>query len=116
MVSSLLARWERTVGAAHPAWWGYAAALCSVALVSGAIALIERGVRIANISMLYLIAVLAIATLFGSGPAVLASLAAFLTFDFFFVHPRYTFTVGDPEEWVALLLFLATAVITGQLA
>lgn len=72
--------------------------------------------HLANISMLYLIAVLAVAAGFGSGPAILASVAAFLAFDFFFTEPYYTFTVADPTEWVALLLFLATAVITGQLA
>src|SRR3972149_6322724 len=72
--------------------------------------------HIANVSMLYLIAVLATAVAFGRGPAILASVAAFLTFEFFFVEPYYTFAVTDPEEWIALLVFLATAVITGQLA
>jgi two-component system sensor histidine kinase KdpD len=66
--------------------------------------------------MLYLVAVLATAVIFGSGPAVVASIASFLVFNFFFVEPIHTFTVADPAEWVALLLFLATAVITGQLA
>src|SRR5439155_24051768 len=69
-----------------------------------------------NISMLYLIAVLATASAFGRGPAVLASVGAFLTFNWFFVEPRFTLVVSDPEEWVALLLFLLTAGITGQLA
>jgi K+-sensing histidine kinase KdpD len=31
-------------------------------------------------------------------------------------EPRYTFFVADPDEWLALLLFLLTAVVTGQLA
>jgi two-component system sensor histidine kinase KdpD len=46
----------------------------------------------------------------------LAAVLAFLAFDFFFVPPVYTLTVSDPEEWVALLLFLLTAFVTGQLA
>ncbi len=71
---------------------------------------------IANISMLYLIAVLAIAVAYGSWPAVVASVLAFLAFDFFFVEPVHTFTVSDPEEWISLLLFLLTAIVTGQLA
>jgi two-component system sensor histidine kinase KdpD len=95
---------------------GYAAALAMVALVSVGISLVVGRAQIANISMLYLIAVLATAVLFGSGPAVVASVAAFLVFNYFFVEPVHTFAVANPAEWVALLLFLATAIITGQLA
>lgn len=95
---------------------GYAAALASVAAVSVLISLVEQYAHLANISMLYLIAVLATATAFGSGPAVLAAVAAFLTFNWFFVHPVHTLTVAEPSEWVTLILFLVTAVVTGQLA
>lgn len=66
--------------------------------------------------MLYLIVVLATAVTFGRGPAIMASVAAFLTFDWFFIQPLHTFTISDPAEWIALILFLLTAVITGQLA
>jgi two-component system sensor histidine kinase KdpD len=97
-------------------WLGYGAALGAVALVSVFIGLVLGRVPIANISMLYLLAVLAVAVAFGSWPAVVASVAAFLAFDFFFVEPVHTFTVSDPEEWLSLLLFLLTAIVTGQLA
>jgi two-component system sensor histidine kinase KdpD len=100
----------------NPSWLGYAFACVAVTLVSVAIAVLPGALRIVNISMLYLIAVLATAVAFGSGPAVAASVLAFLIFDWFFVEPIHQFTVADPEEWVALLLFLATAVVTGQLA
>ena len=95
---------------------GYVVALGLTAIVTGAIAAIEQIADVANISMLYLFAVMASAIAFGSGPAILSSIAAFLVFDFFFVAPRYTATVSDPEEWVALGLLLVTGVITGQLA
>ena len=75
---------------------GYAAALVSVALVSGLISLIQTKTTIANISMLYLVAVLATAIAFGHRPAILASVVSFLTFDWFFTNPRYTFTISDP--------------------
>ncbi len=100
----------------HARWIGYLVALVAVALVSGAIGLILAYIAIPNISMLYLIAILATATAFGSGPAVLASIAAFLVFDWFFIEPQHTFTINNPAEWLALLLFLLTALITGQLA
>src|SRR5437763_1026381 len=66
---------------------GYLAALVAVALVSVAIGAVLGRVRIANISMLYLLAVLATAITFGRGAAIVASVAAFLTFDWFFVEP-----------------------------
>ncbi|MHB1416180.1 MAG: ATP-binding protein [Chloroflexota bacterium] len=66
--------------------------------------------------MVYLLAVLPVAILFGRGPGILVSVAAFITFDWFFVEPLHTFTIADPGEWVALLLFLITAVTTAQVA
>ncbi|MBM2810995.1 MAG: histidine kinase [Chloroflexi bacterium] len=95
---------------------GYLSAVLAVLIVSGVIDLLEQHEHIANVSLLYLIAVLAVASIFGSGPAILASLAAFLSFNFLFVEPVHTLYVADPAEWVALLLFLTTAVVTGQLA
>jgi two-component system, OmpR family, sensor histidine kinase KdpD len=97
-------------------WVGYAGAFAAVGLVSALIGLVVRLASIANISMLYLIAVLVSATVFGIGPAILASVAAFLAFDWFFVEPLHAFTVDDPAEWLSLLLLLVTAVITGSLA
>jgi two-component system sensor histidine kinase KdpD len=100
----------------HMPWMSYTAGLGAVAIATGFIGLIQTRLDLTNLSMLYLVAVLATATRFGSGPAVVASVTAFLCFNWFFVEPRYTFTVADPEEWVALLLFLAASVVTGELA
>ncbi len=47
---------------------------------------------------------------------MLAAVVAFLTFNWFFVNPVHTLVVEDPGEWVTLVLFLRTAVVTGQLA
>jgi two-component system sensor histidine kinase KdpD len=73
-------------------------------------------VNLANVSMLYLLAVMASAVGFGRGPAIFASVIAFLIFDWFFVEPIHQFTVTDATEWVSLLFFLLTATVTGQLA
>jgi two-component system sensor histidine kinase KdpD len=98
-------------------WWGYGLAVVAVGLVSIVVALLEQvwpgGT---SLVMLYLIAVLAVASVAGHGPAVVASALAFWVFDFLFIEPRYTFTVSDPNEWLALLLFLLTAIVTSQLA
>src|SRR5215813_5784721 len=100
-----------------PAWApGYLVGLSAVVLVSLFIGLVLGQVNLANVSMLYLLAVMATAVGFGRGPAVFASFCAFLIFDWFFVQPVHQFTVSDPEEWLSLLLFLLTATVTGQLA
>jgi len=95
---------------------GYAAALAAVALVTVVIGAIEARVHVANISMLYLMAVLASATLLGRAPAITASVVSFLAFNWFFVEPVHTLRVADPNEWFALVGFLVTAVVTSQLA
>jgi two-component system sensor histidine kinase KdpD len=98
-------------------WYvGYAAALAAVSLVSLLIGLVLGQVNLANSSMLYLLAVMATAVAFGRGPAVFASVTAFLVFDWFFVEPLHQFTIADPEEWVSLVFFLLVATVTGQLA
>ena len=52
----------------------------------------------------------------GRYAAILASLVAFLSFDFFIVPPLYTFVIYRIEEWIALFVFLVDAILTGQLA
>src|SRR5256714_2465995 len=71
---------------------------------------------IPNISLAYLLIVLALASTRGLYAAVLSALVAFSSFDYFLVPPYYTFTIARFEEWLALFVFLATAIITGQLA
>jgi two-component system sensor histidine kinase KdpD len=95
---------------------GYGAALLAVTVVSLFIGLVLGEVNLANVSMLYLLAVMASAVGFGRGPAIFASLLAFLILDWFFVEPAHQLTVSDPGEWVSLLFFLLTATVTGQLA
>lgn len=72
--------------------------------------------RVPNIAMLYLLVVLALASTRGMFAAVVSSLVAFLSFDFFLIPPLYTFTIGSIDGLVALFVFLVTAILTGQLA
>ncbi len=72
--------------------------------------------HVPNILMLYLLVVLALASTRGLFAAVVASVVAFLCFDFFLIPPLYTFTIGSIDGWVALFVFLVTAILTGQLA
>jgi len=87
-----------------------------VMLVTGVIYLFQLYPRIPNISIVYLLVVLALASTRGRYASILASLVAFLSFDYFLVPPLYVFTINRVEEWVALFVFLVTAILTSQLA
>ena len=94
----------------------YVAAVFGVAFTSVFIGLVVGRPQVANISMLYLVTVLVVAVAFGRVAAILASVLAFLTFDWFFVPPYHQLVVADAEELFSLALFLITAVVTGTLA
>src|SRR5256885_3121547 len=85
-------------------------------LITGIIFALHLYPSIPNISITYILLVLALGSTRGLFAAVVSSLVAFFSFDFFLVPPLYTLTIAKPEEWIALFVFLATAIITGQLA
>jgi two-component system sensor histidine kinase KdpD len=95
---------------------GYGYALLGVAGASLVIALVGRIGHVANISLLYLLVVLWLAAWVGRGPAILASVLAFLAYDLFFISPLFRFVVDDPTEWLSLIALLVTSLVTGQLA
>ena len=71
---------------------GVASAVLGVAVTTALIAWLRGHADIPNLSMLYPLVVLALASVFGLVPAVLA----FLAFNYFFVEPLYTLHVADP--------------------
>ncbi len=85
-------------------------------LVTGIIYLFQLYPKIPDISIVYLLVVLGLASTRGRYSAILASIISFFSFDFFLVPPLFEFTIAKFEEWLALFIFLVTAVITGQLA
>ncbi|GAC1565549.1 MAG: hypothetical protein NVS3B14_03620 [Ktedonobacteraceae bacterium] len=91
-------------------------AFAGAMLVTWVIYVFQLYPRIPNISIVYLLVVLALASTRGRYASVLASLVAFLSFDFFLVPPLYVFTINRVEEWIALFVFLVTAILTSQLA
>jgi two-component system sensor histidine kinase KdpD len=93
----------------------YLLAAAGVALVTLGIALASRP-DLANASMLYLIVVLVAAVGAGRAVAIFSALLAFFSFNWFLTEPRHTLAVADPDDWILLLLFLLTAIVTGQLA
>jgi two-component system sensor histidine kinase KdpD len=64
----------------------------------------------------YLLLVVFVAIFWGSTPALLASVLGMLCINFFFLPPFHTFTIADPQNWMALAAFFITALAVGQLS
>ena len=91
------------------------ASLCGV----GAVTLLSHKIIAVNattVGFVYLLAILIIASAWGFLEASLAAILATLCFNFFFLPPVGTFTIADPQNWVALSSFLATALIASRLS
>jgi len=70
----------------------------------------------AVIALLYLVPIAWSASRWGQGPAITAALTAGLLFDFFFIPPFHTFTIGRPEGWLVLAIFFTVAtVVVGRI-
>ena len=91
----------------------WAAAICGVTTL---IALpLQPIFDLANIVMVFLLAVVIVAVRFGRGPAVLAAFFNVAAFDFFFVPPRMSFAVSDVQYLLTFGVMLIVGLITGQL-
>ncbi|MEQ1727911.1 MAG: ATP-binding protein [Vicinamibacterales bacterium] len=90
----------------------------SLAVVAGITVLYRQFVHVnpTTVALSYLVVILVIATGSGIVVATGASLVAMLCFNFFFLPPTGTFTIADPQNWVALVAFLVTAMIASQLS
>jgi two-component system, OmpR family, sensor histidine kinase KdpD len=91
-------------------------ATASVAAALGVGELLTKLTPIPNLSIVFLLAVLLTAVSFGIWPAIYASGLSFLAYNFFFIEPIYTFTIAEPYELLALVIFLVVAVVTSALA
>ena len=69
-----------------------------------------------TVALSFLLAILAVSTVWGMVVAIFMSISAMLLFNFFFLPPVRTFTVADPQNWVALGAFLTTAIVASQLS
>ncbi|MBA4489832.1 sensor histidine kinase KdpD [Paracoccus sp. S1E-3] len=71
---------------------------------------------VASLAVIYLVGVLAVGMRRGVAAAITASIISFLTYNFFFTEPYYSFKVSAEESVVALLVFTISALFTGTLA
>lgn len=97
-------------------WSGYAIGAGFVAVATGLALLLDRSFERVDLGVVYLSAVLAAGVIHGLRPALAAATVAFLTYNFLFLSPRYSFSIGSPTDILTLLVFWAVALVTGYLA
>jgi two-component system sensor histidine kinase KdpD len=85
-------------------------------VITGLIAVFNLYSAIPNISIVYILLILTLASVYGRYASLLASVVAFLSIDFFLVPPLYSLTISGWQQWLALFVFLITALLTSQLA
>jgi two-component system, OmpR family, sensor histidine kinase KdpD len=69
-----------------------------------------------TVALTFLLAILAVSTVWGIAVSVFMSVAAMLAFNFYFLPPVGTFTIADPQNWVALFAFLVVSVLASHLS
>lgn len=69
-----------------------------------------------TVALTFLLTVLIVSTVWGLRVSVFMAVVATLAFNYYFLPPFGTFTIADPQNWVALFAFLVTAVIASQLS
>jgi two-component system sensor histidine kinase KdpD len=83
-----------------------ATVVVSLAVTTAAVYLVQDRAGVSDASTLYLLAVAVVAYMRGSWAAIGAAIGAFLTYNFLFLPPRFTFVVSDPQHILTLILLL----------
>jgi len=93
----------------------YLLSVVFVALAILAGVALSQTLDVQNLALVFLMAVLAASVRGGLGAGLFASILGALAFNFFFLEPRYTFTVRDPESLVALFFYFGVALVASNL-
>jgi K+-sensing histidine kinase KdpD len=94
----------------------YGAAVFASACTVIALVAVSPAINLTTVSLIFVLLVILVAMWGGRGPALSASVIALLSFDFFFIPPYHTLTIGSPQDWVAFAAFIITALTVGQLS
>jgi two-component system sensor histidine kinase KdpD len=94
----------------------YLMATLAVAVALGVDELIKPIVGVENVDLVFMTAIVAVAVRYGLLPSLFASVVASLCYNFFFLPPIYTFTLGDPTSVAAFLIFIVMAVLVSNVA
>jgi two-component system sensor histidine kinase KdpD len=109
---------ERTRHRRQAVWGtptGYLAATAMVAAVTAAASALFHVLNFGNVALLYLLPVMASASLYGLRTGIYAGLASSLAYNLFFLPPTGTLTINKPENVVSVIVLLGVAIATSQL-
>ena len=95
--------------------WKYLLAIVLIASITTLFVALRGILDTTLIALLYLIPLGMITAFWGLAPGIISALITFLTFNYFFIEPHYTFTVHRPIDVVILVVFLVVAVVISQL-
>jgi two-component system sensor histidine kinase KdpD len=99
-----------------PLWLGVVASVASIAVTTLIVYPLREIAAEISLSVVYLVAVLFIASLWGLWLAIATATGGALAFNFFHIAPTGRFTIHDGENWIALVVFLIAAVVVSALA
>ncbi|MCO7522858.1 DUF4118 domain-containing protein, partial [Pseudomonas sp. 1] len=97
-------------------WRHYLLALLATVLAAGLSWAVSSVLALPNISLVFLAAVLLVAVRSSLGPALACAALSFLTYDFLFIPPNFSFSIQREEDVLTLVFFLLMAALTGNLA
>jgi two-component system sensor histidine kinase KdpD len=97
-------------------WFAFAVALLGIGLATLALKLPGLHINPTTVALAFLLIILFVARAFGSAPAIAASLLGIISFNVVFLPPFGTLTIRDPENWIAFVAFMVTAITVGQLS
>jgi two-component system sensor histidine kinase KdpD len=98
-----------------PHFWRYFLSVLLIASITAIFFALRDVLDTTLVALLYLIPLGMITARWGLGPGIIGALITFLTFNYFFIEPYYTFTVHRPTDVVVLAVFLIVAVVISQL-
>lgn len=108
--------WRPRLQSKNLLWRETLLALATSASATGVATLAERFLGLQDLSLVFLLAVIWVASRTRMVPAVITALFCFLAYDFFFIEPRFTLLIAAHRGVTTVMLFLAAALIAGQLA
>ncbi len=94
--------------------WVLAALVVPLAILVGA--LLERWIGTRGVALVFMAAVVSSASFSGLKAGLLSAVCAFLSLNYFFIEPRYTFAITEQQEFFSLGVFLVVAAISGTMA
>jgi two-component system sensor histidine kinase KdpD len=103
----------------RPARWGtpagYAITTAMIAAVAGVASALFHVLDLGNVALLFLLPVMAAASLFGLRTGIYAGLASSLAYNFVFLPPVGTLSISNPENLISVVVLLGIALATSQL-